>query len=182
MRKINLLMKNKFENTEKGVNNKMSTKFDPPDMNAKSREAIIEAMESVQESVSRIKTSSNPNNIPIEFEFVLPKGYIDLDGNLHRTGKMRLARASDEILPLKDSRVKQNPAYHQIILISRVITSMGTIDNINPALIENLFISDLRYLQDFYNKINGKVSKPCKTVCTKCKHEFNVEPITAVEL
>lgn len=182
MKKINLLMKNKFENTKNGVNNEMSTRFNPPDMNAKSNEAIIETLEQVHEGVDRIKTASNPNNTKIEFEFMLPRGYIDLDGNLHRTGKMRLARASDEILPLKDSRVQQNPAYLQIILISRVITSLGTIENINPALIENLFISDLEYLQEFYNKINGKGSQTCKMVCPKCKQEFDVEPITAGEL
>ena len=32
-----------------------------------------------------------------EFPFTLPKGYIDSDGNLHRTGVMRLATAKDEI-------------------------------------------------------------------------------------
>lgn len=33
-----------------------------------------------------------------EYEFTLPKGYIDENGNLHRNGAMRLATAADEIL------------------------------------------------------------------------------------
>ena len=32
-----------------------------------------------------------------EFDFVLPKGYVDADGVLHKNGTMRLANASDEI-------------------------------------------------------------------------------------
>jgi len=34
-----------------------------------------------------------------EFEFILPKGYIDSSGTLHREGTMRLATAADEIVP-----------------------------------------------------------------------------------
>ena len=51
-----------------------------------------------------------------EFDFKLPKGYVDRDGNVHKKGKMRLATAADEILPLRDQRVQQNPSYLSIIL------------------------------------------------------------------
>ena len=34
-----------------------------------------------------------------EFEFELPKGYVDQNGDLHKRGTMRLATAADEILP-----------------------------------------------------------------------------------
>ena len=57
-----------------------------------------------------------------EFEFTLPKGFVDEHGNLHRKGVMRLATAKDEIIPLQDFRVKNNRAYLVIILLSRVIT------------------------------------------------------------
>jgi len=67
-----------------------------------------------------------------EFEFTLPKGYVDADGNLHKKGVMRLATAADEILPLKDSRVQSNPAYLTLILFSRVITKLGSLESINP--------------------------------------------------
>lgn len=89
-----------------------------------------------------------------EFEFTLPKGYLDADGNLHRKGVMRLSRAIDEIVPLRDPRVKSNPAYATVIILSRVITKLGAVDEVTPTVIENLFACDLSYLQQFYRQIN----------------------------
>lgn len=110
-----------------------------------------------------------------EFEFVLPKGYVDEYGSLHRNGIMRLATAADEILPMKDPRVQQNPAYLTVILLSRVVTKLGDVQSINPKVIEGLFSSDLAYLQDFYSRINGDGSTVLRAVCPKCEHEFEVE-------
>ncbi len=92
--------------------------------------------------------------IETEFEFTLPKGYLDPDGNLHRTGVMRLARAMDEIVPMRDPRVKGNPAYATVIILSRVIIRLGALDEITPMVIEELFAADLNYLQTFYRQIN----------------------------
>lgn len=93
--------------------------------------------------------------IQTEFEFTLPKGYLDGEGNLHRKGVMRLSRAMDEIVPMRDPRVKSNPAYATVIILSRVITRLGALDDVSPAVIENLFACDLSYLQKFYRNING---------------------------
>jgi hypothetical protein len=92
--------------------------------------------------------------IQTEFEFTLPKGYVDGDGNLHRTGVMRLSRAIDEVTPMRDPRVKSNPAYATIIILARVITKLGALEEISAVVIENLFASDLSYLQKFYRQIN----------------------------
>ncbi|HEY9800525.1 MAG TPA: hypothetical protein V6D25_09215 [Leptolyngbyaceae cyanobacterium] len=92
---------------------------------------------------------------PTEFEFTLPKGYLDSEGNLHRQGVMRLSTAIDEIAPLRDPRVKANPAYATIIILSRVITRLGALSEVSPAIAENFFAQDLNYLQDFYRHING---------------------------
>lgn len=89
-----------------------------------------------------------------EFEFTLPKGYLDSDGNLHRKGVMRLSKAMDEIVPLRDPRVKSNPAYATIIILSRVITRLGALEEVTPAVIEDLFAGDLNYLHQFYRQIN----------------------------
>ncbi|AFY42421.1 hypothetical protein [Nostoc sp. PCC 7107] len=89
-----------------------------------------------------------------DFEFTLPKGYLDADGNLHRKGVMRLSRAIDEIVPLRDPRVKSNPAYATVIILSRVITHLGALDEVTPAVVENFFACDLSYLQNFYRQIN----------------------------
>lgn len=112
-----------------------------------------------------------------EYKFKLPKGYVDPDGNLHKNGVMRLATAADEILPLKDPRVKQNPAYLSVILLSRVITKLGDIsdESVTPATIEGLFASDLSYLQEFYQKINGDGITAIKTKCPECNHKFEVD-------
>ena len=90
-----------------------------------------------------------------EYEFTLPLGFLDDDGTLHRDGVMRLATAADEIVPLKDARVQRNPAYLTVILLSRVVTRLGSLELVTPKTIEGLFAADLAFLQDAYNEING---------------------------
>jgi hypothetical protein len=107
-----------------------------------------------------------------EHEFCLPRGYLDAAGNLHRDGTMRLATAADEILPLKDPRVQANPAYLVVILFARVISRLGTLEAINPKVIEGLFSADLQYLQDFYNRINSSDGAATKVTCPHCRQEF----------
>jgi hypothetical protein len=113
--------------------------------------------------------------IQTEYEFTLPKGLSDENGNLHKKGIMRLATAADEILPLKDPRVQQNPSYLPIIVLSRVITKLGDLEAVTTKTIENLFASDLAYLQTFYNKINSEGNVKLKVVCPNCKTEFETE-------
>jgi hypothetical protein len=90
-----------------------------------------------------------------EVEFTLPKGYLDSTGILHRKGVMRLATAADEILPLRDPRVQQNPAYLAVIVLARVITRLGDLPDVDTRVIEGLYASDLDYLQRLYERING---------------------------
>jgi hypothetical protein len=110
-----------------------------------------------------------------EFPFMLPLGYVDAEGNLHREGVMRLATAVDEIAPLKDPRVQSNPAYLLVILLSRVTTRLGSLDVINPKVIEGLFAADLAYLQDFYRHINENGHSRLQTQCPHCERQFEVE-------
>jgi len=110
-----------------------------------------------------------------EFELTLPRGYVDKDGKVHKKGVMRLATAKDEILPLQDYRVQQNRAYLVVILLSRVITKLGDLKSINPSVIEELYASDLAYLQDFYRRINEDGTSHVKVSCPECKHQFEVD-------
>ena len=90
-----------------------------------------------------------------EFSFTLPTGYLDGEGTLHKEGTMRRATAADEIVPLKDPRVQANASYLIVILLSRVITSLGDVAMITPQVIEGLFVEDLNFLQTFYKQINS---------------------------
>ncbi|MGH2350505.1 MAG: phage tail assembly protein [Chloroflexota bacterium] len=110
-----------------------------------------------------------------EFEFTLPRGYLDDTGKVHKTGTMRLATAADEILPLRDPRVVSNQAYLVILLLSRVITRLGTLPALGVSVIEHLFSADLAYLQDFYRRINETGTSRIPAVCPACQHEFEVE-------
>lgn len=103
-----------------------------------------------------------------EFEFTLPRGYLDENGELHKNGVMRLATAADEILPLRDPRVQQNAGYLSIILLARVITRLGNVRMINTNVIENLFTADIAYLQDLYHRINTADVPEYEITCPKC--------------
>ncbi len=68
----------------------------------------------------------------MDFEFELPRGFVDSEGQLHRKGTMRLATALDEIEPLNDPRVQANEAYLVILLLSRVVISLGNVPAVTP--------------------------------------------------
>lgn len=109
------------------------------------------------------------------FDFELPRGYVDDEGVVHRHGTMRLATARDELLPLSDLRVKDNPAYLSVVLLSRVVTRLGTVPHIYGEIIENLFASDLAFLQDLYRRINQEGHTHAAVTCPSCRHTFTVD-------
>jgi len=109
-----------------------------------------------------------------EFDFILPRGYIDQNGDLHTEGTMRLATAADEIAPMRDPRVQQNPSYLTVILLSRVVTKLGTLNAVNTKVIEGLYTIDMAYLQDLYQRINLSEVPGYEVVCPKCENEFEV--------
>lgn len=110
-----------------------------------------------------------------EFDFTLPRGYVDAQGNLHRRGTMRLATALDEIEPLQDARVRANEAYLSILVLSRVITRLGELRQIGPAIIEGLFSADLTYLQHLYIQVNDNGSSLIETACPACGKRFALD-------
>ncbi|MEJ2210012.1 MAG: phage tail assembly protein [Anaerolineae bacterium] len=114
-------------------------------------------------------------SLQTEFEFTLPRGYVDQAGNLHRTGVMRLATAMDEIAPLRDLRVRSNQAYLVIILLSRVIVRLGDLSQVSTSVIENLFAADLAYLQAFYRQINEQGTSVVELTCPECNAKFELD-------
>jgi len=126
-------------------------------------------------SVAPRAATEPPDPLRTEFRFLLPRGYVDDEGMVHRDGVMRLATARDEITPMRDPRVRENEAYLSVILLSRVITRLGTLPGINPGIIEGLFASDLAFLQDLYRRINQEGTSQAAVTCPACQHEFTVE-------
>jgi hypothetical protein len=110
-----------------------------------------------------------------EFEFSLPRGYVDREGTVHRKGIMRLATAMDEIAPLRDPRVRQNEAYLTVLILSRVVTRLGTLPEVNSGTVEGLFTADLAYLQDLYRRVSENSNSLGKMECPNCGHEIEVD-------
>ena len=110
-----------------------------------------------------------------EFPFELPRGYVDDSGAVHRSGVMRLATARDELIPLRDDRVRENPAFLTVVLLGRVITRLGSITDVHASMIEDLFASDLAFLQDFYRRINTEGHTKAAVTCPDCQHRFTVD-------
>jgi hypothetical protein len=103
---------------------------------------------------ARDAAQSHAEPLRTEFAFQLPRGYVDAAGTVHRDGVMRLATARDELVPLRDDRVRENPAYLTVVLLGRVVTRIGSIEDVHAGTIENLFATDLAFLQDLYRRVN----------------------------
>ncbi|MEV8565925.1 hypothetical protein AB0436_10170 [Streptomyces sp. NPDC051322] len=110
-----------------------------------------------------------------EFAFELPRGYVDESGTVHRDGVMRLATARDELIPLRDVRVQENPAYLSVVLLGRVITRLGSVPHMHDGVVENMFASDLAFLQDFYRQVNAEGHTRAGVTCPHCEQPFEVE-------
>jgi hypothetical protein len=111
----------------------------------------------------------------MEFHFVLPRGFVDPTGQLHREGAMRLATALDEIEPMQDPRVLANDSYLPVLLLARVITRLGNLPAVTPRVVEGLFASDLAYLQDLYQRINATEQVVVAAVCPHCNGSFQLQ-------
>jgi hypothetical protein len=119
--------------------------------------------------------SATPDPLRTEFSFELPRGYVDDAGVVHRDGTMRLATARDELLPLRDDRVRENPAYLTVMLLGRVVTRLGTVTDVHAGVIENLFASDVAFLQDLYRRVNSEGHTRAAVSCPQCSHDFAVD-------
>lgn len=110
-----------------------------------------------------------------EYPFVLPRGYVDEQGQVHRDGAMRLATAKDELTAHAEPQVRQNPAYLSIYLIMRTVSRLGGIPTVDRFVVEHLFASDLAFLQDLYRRINQQGHTEADVACPACGHQFLVD-------
>jgi len=115
------------------------------------------------------------DGLQTEYPFVLPRGFVDDTGTVHRDGVMRLATARDEIFPLRDPRVRDNEAYLSVVLLSRVLVRLGTLTDVHAGIVERLFAADLAFLQDLYRRINQEGHTLAAVTCPSCGHDFQVD-------
>lgn len=103
-----------------------------------------------------------------EVEFVLPNGYVDTAGQIHRQGRMRMATALDEIDAMNDPRVQANLAYLPMILLSRVVVALGELPSVTPQVIGGIFAADVVYLEDLYQRLNSSHPVILGAICPHC--------------
>lgn len=120
-------------------------------------------------------TAPTETGLRTEYPFSLPRGYVDEHGRMHRDGVMRLATARDELTTQADQRARQNPAYLTVLLLERTVTTLGELPAVDTFVIENLFASDLAFLQDLYRRINADGHTEVAVNCPGCGHEFAVD-------
>ena len=145
------------------------------------RSALAEAL--VEQQAASTQTTAaddregadQSERLVTEFPFVLPRGYVDAAGSVHRDGVMRLATARDELIPLRDDRVRENPAYLTVVLLGRVITRLGTVTDIHAGVVENLFAADLAFLQDLYRRVNQEGHTRAGVTCPECGNDFAID-------
>jgi len=118
---------------------------------------------------------SEENYLVTKFEFTLPRGLMDADGQVHRQGMMRLATAKDEMAADKDPRGQESPTYRSLLVLSQVITQLGALMQVTPEQLEGLFTKDLAYLREFYNRVNQQGNALIATQCPQCNAAFEVE-------
>ncbi|MFJ8825938.1 hypothetical protein ACIREE_29740 [Streptomyces sp. NPDC102467] len=119
--------------------------------------------------------SHQDHGLRTEFDFELPRGYVDEAGTVHRHGAMRLATARDELRPQIDLRVKENPAYLSVVLLSQVITRIGTITDVHAGIVERMYATDVAFLQDFYRRVNSEGHTRAAVTCPHCEGGFEVD-------
>jgi hypothetical protein len=128
-----------------------------------------------EDTASPASARADHTDLRTEFDFELPRGYLHSDGTLHRSGRMRLATARDELRSQIDIRVKENQAYLSVVLLSQVVTRLGTITDIHAGLVEQMYATDVAFLQEFYRRINSDGHTRAATECPTCGASFEVD-------
>ena len=103
-----------------------------------------------------------------EVEFILPLGYVDEEGKIHRQGKMRPATAYDELSIQENDKNLFNIRYRDILMLSQVIVELGEVKDMGPQVIEGLYEMDFIYLQMLYREVNSSYERKVEVRCPAC--------------
>lgn len=107
-----------------------------------------------------------------EYEFLLPKGYVDSEGAVHRQGVMRLATARDELEACCAPECRRNADFAPIYILSSVILRLGNIERVTPEIVKEFFTADFQFLQNMYEAINGVDDPVMHVQCPHCGQTF----------
>lgn len=132
-------------------------------------------LEEILQATEPAPAPREDHRLRTEFEFELPRGYVDEAGTVHRHGSMRLATARDELRPQIDLRVKENPAYLSVVLLSQVITRLGAVTDVHAGVVERMYATDVAFLQDFYRRVNSEGHTRAAVTCPHCEGGFEVD-------
>ena len=114
--------------------------------------------------------------IRTEFNFILPKGTFIEDGIEKKIrGTMRLAKVKDIIDVYYDARIKENPSYFYVILLTKVVKTLSSAGMVTNKVIESLSAQNFAFLVDFFNEINFKVISTLPVRCDSCSKEYLTE-------
>lgn len=107
--------------------------------------------------------------IRTEFKFVLP----DRDSNGKKIrGTMRLLKIKDIMFVQRDRRVQEKPHLNYLVLLNRVIETLGDARMITTSVIEKLSPKNFIFLIDFMNEINHQILKQVPINCKSCNNQF----------
>lgn len=109
-----------------------------------------------------------------EYRFVLPIGFEDQNGDLHRDGCMRLATAADELAVYTFEKTAFNARLRDLFLLARVITKLGEKTEISVEDLEEFFETDFLYLQTLFRTINNGESAIVQAVCPNCRQSTEI--------
>ena len=78
-------------------------------------------------------------------------------------------------MPLMDPKVREIPAFLSLVLLSRVVTRLGTLPSIDDQVIGGLWATDLAFLQDLYRRINTEGTTVAEVACPYCSQMVMVD-------
>ncbi|MDR1933062.1 MAG: hypothetical protein LBQ57_09625 [Spirochaetales bacterium] len=107
------------------------------------------------------------------FRFTLPRGRgVRAEENRKVSGTMRLVQVKDIIQIERDGDVRRDSGAFYVVLLSRVITALGSEKMITRKTIEQLCPADFAFCVDFLHEINHQVIKRVPLRCSSCSHDF----------
>lgn len=145
---------------EISLGEEIETQYECPDRNCKAKiDTII--------TVDELEIIPYGGQDLIEFE--LPKGIKDKDGNLIKTGKLRLPNGLDrEVL---DGVIRKNQGLANTMMLTRCIVELDGA-KVHDDFVRNLSMKDRNYLNEVIKENSYGVNTTVEVTCPNCGETF----------